>query len=385
MSDIVAFHYNVSESELSGLRARIRQTRFPDQPAEQRAWNTGSDLLYMQQLAQYWSETFDWRQQEARLNAFRQYTVEMDGINLHFVHEPAERPEAPMLLLCHGWPGSVYEFLDVIPRLTHPSKYGGKAEHAVTVVAPSLPGYGLSYRPGQKRFGISAIADCLARLMTEKLGVSRFFVQGGDWGAFVAARIAMFHAASVIGVHVNLLPVRRDPTYFKVETEAEKQFVQEMDHWRHHDMGYIWIQGTRPQTLAYGLTDSPVGLAAWMVEKFRAWTDCGGDLESALQRDHILAMISFYWFTGAIGSSFWPYYERLNGEWPFPESSRIEVPAAYSQFPAEPLRPPRSIAETLFADIRQWTEMPKGGHFGALEQPQLFAEDVIAFIEKLGR
>jgi len=206
----------------------------------------------------------------------------------------------------HGWPGSVFEFLDLIPRLTDPAAHGGDAADSFTVVAPSLPGYGLSFRPGQKRFGVEEIADIFADLMSETLGFKRFGVQGGDWGGITATRMGAVHADRLIGLHVNLLAVRRDRDMDKNPTPEERVFLDDLNHWLNEETGYQWIQGTRPQTLSFGLTDSPVGLAAWIVEKFRAWSDCGGDVESVFTRDQMLANISFYWFTGAIGSSFYP-------------------------------------------------------------------------------
>ena len=264
------------------------------------------------------------------------------------------------LLLSHGWPGSVVEFLQLIPMLTDPASHGGDARDAFTVVAPSLPGYTLSFSPGQRRFKVEEIADLFAELMTGVLGYERFGAQGGDWGSFVTARLGYTHAERMIGIHLNLLPVRRDPQMLPNPTAEEKRYLAELAHWLKEETGYQWIQGTRPQTLAFGLADSPVGLAAWLVEKFRAWTDCGGDPENAISRDDMLANITLYWATGAIGSSFWPYYARMHGPWPIPEGA-ISVPTGYVEFPQEILRSPRSVAARVFSDIRRWTVMEKGG------------------------
>src|SRR4029077_3222815 len=244
------------------------------------------------------------------------------------------------LLLPHGWPGSVFEFLDLIPRLTHPSRFGGKATDAFTVVAPSLPGYGLSFRPGQRRFSIEAITDCLADLMTDVLGYRRFAAQGGDWGAFVCSRLGAVHADKVVGIHISLLAVRRDPTLLQNSSAEERHYAAELAMFLKEETGYQWIQGTRPQTLAFGLSDSPAGLAAWIVEKFRACSDCNGDVD-VFTRDRLLANISLYWFTGTIGSSFFPYYFRMHRPWPIPEGGTIAVPSGYSEFPRELLRAPR--------------------------------------------
>jgi microsomal epoxide hydrolase len=214
------------------------------------------------------------------------------------------------------------------------------------------------------------------------LGYERFAAQGGDWGSFVTARLAHAHPQRLVGIHLNLLPIRRDPKMLADPTPDEQRFLAELEVWIKEEMGYQWIQGTRPQTLAFALTDSPAGLAAWIGEKFRAWTDCGGLPENAISRDHMLADISLYWFTGAIGSSFWPYYARMHGPWPIPDRG-VNVPTGYAQFPREILRPPRSVASRMFTDIRRWTEMPRGGHFAALEQPDLLAHEVREFFRPL--
>jgi microsomal epoxide hydrolase len=287
------------------------------------------------------------------------------------------------LLLLHGWPGSVFEFMELIPRLTDPARFGGDPKDAFTVVAPSLPGYGSSFKPGQPRFGIEEIADCAAQLMHDTLGYTRFAAQGGDWGAFTASRLGFTHAKQLIGIHVNLLAVRRDQQTAANPSTEEKIYFEELAVWLKEETGYQWIQGTKPQTLAFALTDSPAGLAAWITEKFRAWSDCGGDVESAVARDRLLANISFYWFTGAIGSSFWPYYARMHRPWPIPDGRTIDVPTGYAQFPREILRPPRSLAERTYSDIRRWTVMPRGGHFAALEQPEALATEICEFFRPL--
>ena len=377
-----AFELRVPEDAITDLRERLARTRFPDQ-APGAPWAYGTDVGYLQQIVEYWRTRFDWRAQEARLNAFPQYRVSLHGIDVHFLHVPGKGPDPCPLLLSHGWPGSVYEFLELIPRLTDPARFGGNAADAFTVVAPSLPGYGLSFKPGQPRFSLEAIADCLADLMVEVLGYRRFAAQGGDWGAFVASRLGFAHAAKLIGVHLNLLAVQRDPKMIADPTQEEKIFQDELAVWHKEETGYQWIQGTRPQTLAFGLTDSPAGLAAWMLEKFRAWSDCGGEVESAVPRDELLANISLYWFTGAIGSSFWPYYARMHGPWPIPEGSTVDVPVGYCQFPTEILRPPRSLAARMYTDIRRWSVMPRGGHFAAMEQPEALAHEVREFFRPL--
>jgi pimeloyl-ACP methyl ester carboxylesterase len=375
------FRLEIPGDVLSDLEARLARVRWPDEPPLQ-PWATGTSVAYLRGLVDYWRSGFDWRAQEARLNAFRQFKVPLAGIDLHFIHEEGKGPAPMPLLLSHGWPGSVIEFLRLIPLLTDPAAHGGDAADAFTVVAPSLPGYTLSFKPGQPRFGVEQIADVFAELMTGVLGYRRFGAQGGDWGSFVTARLGYTHADRMIGIHLNLLPVRRDPQMLSNPTAEEKRYLAELTHFLKEETGYQWIQGTRPQTLAFGLADSPVGLAAWLVEKFRAWTDCGGDPANAISRDDMLADITLYWATGAIGSSFWPYYARMHGPWPIPEGA-IAVPTGYVEFPKEILHPPRSVAERVFKDIRRWAVMEKGGHFAALEQPEALAREIREFFRPL--
>ena len=362
------FRLHIAEAALADLRERLGRTRWPDEPPLE-PWSTGTSLKYLQDLVHYWNADFDWRAQEARINRFRQFSVPIRGIELHFIHEPGRGPNPMPLLISHGWPGSIVEFLELIPLLT---------EH-FSVVAPSLPGYTLSYKPGQPRFGVEEIADAFAELMTDVLGYSRFGAQGGDWGGFIASRLGYAYPERLIGIHLNLLAIRRDPGMLHNPTGEEKRFLEELNHWLKEETGYQWIQGTKPQTLACGLADSPAGLAAWIAEKFRSWSDCGGVIENAIRRDDLLANISLYWLTGAIGSSFWPYYARVRRPWPIPEGRTVDVPTGYAEFPKEILKPPRSLAARTYTNIRRWTEMKKGGHFAALEQPQALAEEVTEF------
>ena len=366
------FTLHVPDAEIAELRQRLARTRWPDEPPGE-PWSTGTSLLYMKGLADYWQTGFDWRAWEGKLNGFRQLTATVGGIDLHFIHEQGRGPNPMPLLISHGWPGSVFEFHKLIPLLT---------EH-FTVVAPSLPGYALSFKPGQKRFGVGDIADLYAELMTDVLGYGRFGVQGGDWGGFIASVMGLRHPKRVAGIHLNLLAVRRDPKMIESPTPEEKVFLEQLALFLKEETGYQWIQGTRPQTLAFGLTDSPAGLAAWIVEKFRAWTDCGGNPENAVSRDEMLANISLYWFTGCIGASFWPYYARMHGPWPIPEGSTVDVPTGYAEFPREILRPPRSLAAKTYTDIHRWSVMSKGGHFAALEQPDGLAHEIVEFFHPL--
>lgn len=366
------FRLQVSDAALADLRERLARTRWPDEPPLA-PWSSGTSVAYLKTLVEYWRDGFDWRAQEAQLNALPQYTVPIRGIDVHFLHVPGTGRNPMPLLLAHGWPGSVLEFLKLIPLL----------REQFTIVAPSLPGYAMSFKPGQARFGVEEIAEVCAELMSV-LGYDEFAAQGGDWGAFVCSRLGVAFPRRLIGIHLNLLAVRRDPKALAEVDPEQKQYLGELAAFLKEETGYQWIQGTKPQTLAFGLTDSPVGLAAWLVEKFRSWTDCDGNPENALTRDEMLADISLYWFTGAIGASFWPYYARMHRPWPIPEGTTVDVPMGYAAFPKEILRPPRSLAAQTYTDIRRWSVMEKGGHFAALEQPQALAEDVKAFFAALG-
>jgi microsomal epoxide hydrolase len=376
------FHLHVPEAAIADLRERLTRTRLPDQaPGE--PWTYGTDLAWMRELTAYWLHEFDWRAQEARLNTLPLFSVPLAGIDLRYLHVQGVGPRPMPLLLSHGWPGSVFEFTELIPRLADPARFGGDPSDAFTVVAPSLPGYGLSFAPGQPRFSVEQIADVFATLMSETLGYRRFATQGGDWGASISARLGLVHPEKTIGVHLNLLPLRRDPAALSGDDAAERQYRIDLNRWLSEETGYSTQQGTRPQTLAFALTDSPVGLAAWIVEKMRAWSDCNGDIESAFSKDEILADVSLYWFTGAIGSSFWPYYARQHGPWPIPDGETVDVPMGYCEFPKEIVRPPRSLAERTFTDIRRWSVMPAGGHFAAMEEPDALAAEIRAFYRPL--
>jgi pimeloyl-ACP methyl ester carboxylesterase len=375
------FTLRVPEETLADLRERLARVRWPDE-APGAGWAHGSSLAYMQELVAYWRERYDWRVHEARLNRWPQFTVPLGGIDLHFVHEPGVGPAPLPLLLSHGWPGSVVEFERIVPMLTDPARFGGDPADAFTVVAPSLPGYTLSFRPGQPRLGVVEIADLFATLMTDVLGYRRFAAQGGDWGAFITSCLGAAYPERLAGIHVNLLAVRRDQGAPAEPTPEERAYLEELAHWMREETGYMQIQGTKPQTLAYGLSDSPVGLAAWIVEKFRTWSDCGGDVERRFSKDVLLTNVMLYWVTGAIGSSFWPYYARAHSPWPISEKRPVRVPTAYAAFPREILHPPRAWAERVY-DIRRWTPMPAGGHFAALEEPEALAADIRAFFHDL--
>ena len=376
------FKLHVDDDVLADLKTRLTRVRWPDEVPDNH-WKYGTDLPYLKALVEYWRDGYDWRKHEAQLNGFKQYKVELAGIDVHFIREEGKGPKPMPLLISHGWPGSVHEFHKILPMLTDPGRFGGSPADAFTVIAPSLPGYTFSFTPNQARFSIERIAEVFAELMTDVLGYPRFAAQGGDWGAFVTSRLGYAYPERLAGIHLNLLGLRRDTALPDNPTGEEKRYFEERAHWMKEEVGYTWIQGTKPQTLAYGLTDSPVGLAAWIVEKFHTWSDHRGDLDGYLGRDDMLTNIMLYWVTGAIGSSFWPYYSRMHGPWPIPDGARIGVPMGYAEFPKEILRPPRSLAQMMYSDIRRWSKMPKGGHFAALEQPALLAHEIREFFRPL--
>jgi microsomal epoxide hydrolase len=376
------FRISVPEDVLKDLRQRLARTRWPDEtPGE--PWKFGTDLTYLKSLCAYWQNQYDWRRHEIELNRFRQFKIPLDGIELHFIHEIGEGTNPRPLLLTHGWPGSFYEYHKLIRSLTHPSQFGGRAEEAFTVVVPSMPGYGFSFVANQPRFGINEIADTLNTLMTEGLGYRKFATHGHDWGSFVATRLGYAHADCIEGIHITLLAVPRRPSSKPPRTAEEQRFHRQLENWLAEETGYSRIMGTKPQTLAYAVTDSPVGLAAWILEKFHTWSDCAGDLDAHFGRDVLLTNIMLYWVTAAIGSTFWPYYARLHEPWIVPEGATVSVPMGYAEYPREILTPPRSMVESFYSNIRRWTRMRTGGHFPALEAPDALAAEIRSFFSSL--
>lgn len=381
MAKVEPFSIKVSDEVLADLKARLDQTRFPDEVPDT-AWEYGTNLAYLRELVDYWRTRYDWRKHEKHLNSLRHFRTEIADLNLHFIHEEGRGPNPKPLLLIHGWPGSVYEFMEIIPMLTDPAAHGGDASDSFTVIAPSLPGYGFSGHAKARAMNIQAIADIFFKLMTETLGFPRFAVQGGDWGSVITARIGEAYPSYLYGIHLNMIPV--GPTEGRNAPELtpeEKVFLGEMEKFRTAETGYQWIQGTKPQTLAYGLNDSPAGLAAWIVEKFRTWSDCHGNLESRFTKDQLLTNVMIYWITGSINSSTRLYYEARHHPWRLKPGTRIQTPAAVALFPGELARPPRHWAERVL-NVQRWTPMARGGHFAAMEEPRLLAEDIRAFFRE---
>lgn len=376
------FTLSVPQDVLDDLKERLRRTRFPDEiPGS--GWTYGTNLAYLRELVGYWLNQYDWRAAEAQLNAWPQFTASVGGLDLHFAYIRGSGPNPAPLLISHGWPGSFFEMLDVIGPLTNPAAHGGDPADAFDLVVPSLPGYGFSAHPRAAGMTPQAIGELFTRLMSETLGYRRYFVQGGDWGAVITAAMAHQRPDQVVGLHLNMLGVRPyTGAGTPPITPEEQAFMAEAEQWRLEETGYQWIQGTRPQTLAYGLTDSPAGLAAWIVEKFRAWSDCDGEVERSFTKDQLLTNIMIYWVSGCINSSTRLYYESRHNPWRLNPGERIEVPTGYAAFPHELTRPPRSWAERAL-NLQRWTAMPRGGHFAAMEEPELLVEDVRACFRPL--
>ena len=382
MHAIRPFKLEIKEEEIKDLNSRLLNTRLPDQgPGE--PWKTGTDLEWFKKLLEFWKKDFDWKNPENKLNAFPQFKTQISDIDVHFLHCEGKGKKNIPLLLMHGWPGSVFEFLDIIPILTNPKSFGIESDIAFTVIAPSLPGFGLSFEPFQKRYGVEEIADCLKKLMVNVLEYKKFCIQGGDWGAMIGSRISYIYPDNILGLHLNMLALIRDYNADHILLPEEKNYVNQIKKWKPEGMGYQAIQGSRPQTLAYALTDSPSGLAAWICEKFYEWTDCNGVPENSISFDKMLANICLYWFSGAIGSSFWPYYARNRRPWFVPAGEKIEVPVGYCEFPKEMLRPERKLAEKTYIDIKRWSKMRQGGHFAALENSEVLAKEMFIFFNLL--
>ncbi len=377
------FKIDISDDVLSDLQRRLKHTRWPDEiPGND--WRYGARKKWLKELVHYWETEFNWNKQQELLNQPSQFKADISGIDLHFIHEKGKGENPMPLLMSHGWPGSVFEFYEILPMLTDPESFGGDAKDSFTVIAPSLPGYNFSFSPNQNRFSAKQIADVLVVLMRDILGYEKFVAQGGDWGAFVTTLIGFHYPTLVHGIHLNLLPVRRDPDWLKNHiSEDVRNYEVQLKEFLKEETGYQWIQGTKPQTLSYALNDSPVGLAAWLVEKFFSWSDCDGDLDSLFGKDKLLTNIMLYWVTGSIGSSFWPYYARYHQKgWIIPDGEFVRVPTGYVEFPKEILRPPRPVAEGMFANLNRWTVASKGGHFAAMEQPETLAREIRDFFRE---
>jgi pimeloyl-ACP methyl ester carboxylesterase len=377
----VPFTIQIADEVLNDLHQRLQRTCWPDE-IDGAGWDYGTNLAYLQQLVAYWREGFDWRAQERLLNRFPQFQATVDGFRLHFLYLKGQGPRPLPLILSHGWPGSFFEFYKVVEPLADPARYGGSAEDAFDVVVPSLPGYGFSERPHTRGMNVARIAELFVRLMRDELGYARFGAQGGDWGSGITVRLGAAYPAHVVGIHLNMLPswLGRQDIESLGDSPAIQRWRAQRQHYEQDEGAYSRIQGTRPQTLAYGLADSPVGLAGWIVEKFRAWSDCQGDVGRAFSKDELLTNIMIYWVTSTINSSMRLYYESAHT--PAQTSERVEVPTGVAAFPYDIVTPVRSIAERTF-NVQHWTDMPAGGHFAALEQPEALVQDIRAFFRPL--
>lgn len=381
MSAVEPFRLSMPEADLIDLRDRLRRTRWPEAETVD-DWSQGVPLAYLQDLCRHWAEVYDWRVCEARLAQLRHYRTTLDGLPIHFVHAPSPHPGALPLVLTHGWPGSVLEFEAVIGPLTDPPAHGGVAEDAFSLVLPSLPGYGFSGRPSGSGWGIARIADAWAELMS-RLGYPRFGASGGDWGSSISTCLGQQHPQRIVGLHLTPPLAAPDPATFDDLTPAEQESLVALRRAAENEDGYSAEMSTKPQTIGYSLVDSPVGLAAWMVEKFRTWSGAGdGPPERALDRDRMLDDITLYWLTETGASAarlYWESIREVQQIFTSGTGDRVDVPVGGSVFAHENPRPSRRWAARRFVDIRYWSEIDRGGHFAAWEQPELFVEEVRTF------
>jgi pimeloyl-ACP methyl ester carboxylesterase len=378
--EVTDFRIEVAEADLEDLRARLRRTRWPERETVE-DWSQGVPLAYLEELCGYWADGYDWRATERRLNMLPQFRRVIDGIGIHFLEVRSPHADALPLVITHGWPGSVIEFLKVLGPLTDPTAHGGAAADAFHVVCPSLPGYGFSDKPARPGWGVERIASAWAVLMA-RLGYERYGAQGSDWGTSISASIGQQDPGHVAGIHLTPPLAPPDPATIDDLTQRERAALASLEHSAEWDSGYSREHATRPQTIGYALVDSPAALCAWIIEKFWAWTDCDGRVENVLTRDELLDNLMLYWLSGTGASSARLYWEssRLVNEWiSGATNDTVTVPTGCSIFPKELQRPSRRWAEKRFLDIRYWGEPERGGHFAAFEQPELFVDELRAF------
>lgn len=388
---IDTYTINIPQSTLDDLRNRLAATRWPNELSGV-GWDQGTDLSYLKSLVGYWQNDFDWRAQEATLNQLHHFRVHLsdetaaDGnLGIHFIHERGKGKNPMPLLLIHGWPDSFYRMVKLIPLLTDPARFGGDPDDSFDVIVPSLPGFGFSDKPANPGMNSVRIAELFTRLMTDVLGYERFGVAGGDLGSRIARLMAIAHPERITGMHLTDIGFEYEvafPPALPDPTPAEEAFQRSTGWWFMSEGAYIMMQATKPQTLGYALNDSPVGLAAWIVEKFRSWSDCDGHVEQRFSKDELLTNIMIYWATETITSSIRLYAEDGALQPVLAEGQTIEPPAGVAIFPKEMAQPPRELGER-FLHIQRWTEMPRGGHFAALEEPELLAGELRAFYHPL--
>jgi len=375
------FHIQVEEEVLNDLRDKLGHIRWPDQ-MNGAEWEQGTELSYLQSLVAYWRDSFNWREQEAELNRLAQFRAEVDGFSIHFIHERGVGPSPLPIILTHGWPDSFTRYQKIIPLLTDPARHGGDPMDSFDVIVPSIPGFGFSSRPNLHGVNSFQVAELWTKLMSKELGYSRFAAAGGDIGSGVTRYLAAAHPELLVGIHLTDIGILRDllaPSGRIDLSEEELHYRIRATEWIAREGAYMSLQSTKPQTLAYGLSDSPIGLAGWIIEKFRTWSDCGGDLERSFTKDELLTNIMIYWVTGTIGSSTRMYYENSHT---LPPMGQINVPTGIAIFPADILLPPKESAERRL-QLSRWTSMPRGGHFAAMEEPELLADDIRAFFRPL--
>ncbi|MEL7466951.1 MAG: epoxide hydrolase [Pseudomonadota bacterium] len=379
--NVTPFRFHIPDQTLSDILERVALYPWHEMP-DDGGWDYGANLDYMKELCAYWVADFDWRAQEDRINSFSHFKAPVDGIDMHFIHEQGSGPNPMPLMISHGWPGSVVEFFELIEPLAHPERFGGKPEDAFTVIAPSLPGFAFSGRP-PRPYGPRKMASIINSLMTDTLGYDRYLAQGGDWGGAICSWLGFDHAPACAAIHINVLTMRHPEG---PQTPQEVAWQAEFTRDQIMQDGYRTQQATRPQTLSYAMMDSPVGIAAWLVEKFHDWSDIPtGDIEAAHSKDALLTNIMVYIATRSFNTASWIYYGRREegGRVLSPEGHRVEVPTGCAVFPAEILNwAPRSYVERIY-NVRHWTEMPRGGHFAAMEEPELLLEDIRKFTRLL--
>ena len=367
---IKPFQIAINDAVIEDLKQRLANTRWPEKETVT-DWSQGMPLAYSQELCEYWLNDYDWRQREARLNRYPQFTTELNDLAVHFVHVRSAHADAKPLLMTHGWPGSIAEFQAVIGPLVDPEAHGGKAEDAFHVVCPSLPGFGFSAKPASTGWSVDKIAQTWDLLML-RLGYSRYVAQGGDWGSIVTTTIAEQNLGHCEAIHVNMVVVEPDPATMDELTAIEQDAIAGIQYYYDSDSGYSKQQSTRPQTLAYGLTDSPVGQMTWMLEKFYAWMDCNGHPENVLSKDQLLDNVMLYWCTASAASSARLYWESFNNL----SMREITLPVGCSVYPKDIFRASRRWAERRFKNLIHWSAFDQGGHFAALERPETFVDEV---------
>jgi len=364
------YRIEIPDSALDDLKQRLVNTRWPERETPD-DWSQGIPLAYMQEVVRYWASDYDWRRCETRVNSFPQFQTTLEGLGIHFFHIRSAHEEALPLVMTHGWPGSIIEFTKVIEPLTDPASYGGRGTDAFHVVCPSLPGYGFSDKPTEPGWTQERIARVWGKLM-KRLGYDRYVAQGGDWGALVTTELALADPEHCAGIHLNMPIAVPDPETMNDMTPLEQAALESIEHYEKWDSGYSKQQSTRPQTIGYGLVDSPAGQAAWILEKFWAWTDCDGHPEKVLTRDELLDNVMFYWLPAAASSSarlYWESFKKVNLD-------VISIPVGCSIFPKEIFRCSRRWAEKRFTNLVHWNELDKGGHFAAFEQPDIFINEL---------